>query len=286
MQLPVYHAQQAYLSSATITAMTISDAIAITTSQARGECLLADGYTLKIVDPNRKIVEAKGQPTTHKRRLTGEIYVDPHGPYSINLEAETCTCPAFANREACPHIAPAQSFFEAWKRGESAPVHRVEIAKGLVVLREIGGDRLMAREGYLLAFRSFDLAAAHWESRGYQSTTEIVALAKDEAQTVLKSGRYRGLLHVLRSGESYIAFGAGAVMADVRTSVAAKTAPRERRPSAPAHHLVSDDEADVPLKPTPAPKWRGDIDPEDVDAKINALRLGRAALQFANGKDF
>lgn len=171
----------------------------MTTSLARAERLPLEGYTFRRVSSfGRVIVEVQGQPTQHKRRATGETYIDPHGPYSVDPSERTCTCAAFANRGVCPHIDAACQWLEHWERGESAPVSR-EAIQDLIALREIGGDRYHCQERRVVVFRNWERASAYWESQGLVELCELVALHSHDLKSLHEAGRYVGLLLVTKA---------------------------------------------------------------------------------------
>lgn len=202
MSIPYFPAPQGRLHRTEIViAMKPRDARAATTSIIRAETLAAEGYRFKRVRPG--VVEVKGKPTTHRRR-DGSTRIDPHGPYTVDTVAETCPCLAFGYRGVCPHILPAQEFEAALERGESMEVRATRIDSDMIVLREIGGERLLCRDGRVIVFRSYETAASYWSGRRLVETCEI---AKATVQQLQESKLYIGMHLVTDRQDAPIDFG-------------------------------------------------------------------------------
>ena len=182
-----------------LTAMTGRDAKALTTSFARSQVLAFQGYKFRRLA--EKVVEAKGKPTFHKNRKTGETYVDPHGPYVIHTEDRTCTCPAFANRGGCCHLPYAKKWLESWERGESMMVQLVELSKNPIGFKEIEGNRWLAdSERRVVIFRDWSAAGCYWQNNGLVSLCQPEELRSTELEELAATGRYAGMVLVLADG--------------------------------------------------------------------------------------
>lgn len=179
--------------------MTGRDAKALTTSFARSEVLAFQGYKFRRLADG--VVEAQGKPTSHKNRKTGEIYIDPHGPYIINTKARTCTCPAFANRGACCHLPYAMRWLASWEAGESMTVQLVELSRNPIAFKEIEGERFHCQEGRIVVFRDWTAAGAYWAARSeINEITEPTELRSIELEELAAKNRYAGLMLMTADG--------------------------------------------------------------------------------------
>lgn len=164
------------LPQADLTAMTTGrDTKALTTSIVRSKTLLWSGYKMCVTMPG--LVEVKGQPTEHKTR-SGAVRIDPHGPYTVDTRAGTCSCMGFANRGLCAHLPAACEFYAAWERGESPQIRLVRFSKELIALKEIEGERyhVDAQTRRVVVFRDWAEAGAYWEAAGLVEHTELTEL--------------------------------------------------------------------------------------------------------------
>ncbi len=175
-----------------LTAMTTGrDTKALTTSIVRSQTLLWSGYKMRRLSAG--IVEVKGQPTEHKTR-SGGIRIDPHGPYTVNTIARTCTCAGFANRGLCAHLPAAIAFHQAWERGESPEIRMVTYSKQLIALREIEGTRYHCEDRRIVVFRDWEAAADYWQEDGVRQITEPVELTSQDLEELAATRKYAGLL--------------------------------------------------------------------------------------------
>ena len=173
--------------------MTGRDTKALTTSFARSETLATEGYTFTRVSDH--IAIAQGQPTTHRKRGTGEIYIDPHGPYTVDTDARTCSCPAFANRGGCCHLPAAKRWLDAWKAGRSVRVHLVSLSKSPIAFREVTGSRYHCQDGRVVIFRSWEAAGTYWAgNEDINLVTEPVELRSVDLEELAATGKYAGLM--------------------------------------------------------------------------------------------
>ena len=175
-----------------LTAMTGRDTKALTTSFARSEALAFQGYKFRRLEGG--LVEAQGKPTTHRKRGTNEIYIDPHGPYLVDTKARTCTCPAFANRGGCCHLPYALRWLESWEKGESMTVHLVSLSKSPIAFREVDGSRYHCEGGRIVVFRDWSAAGAYWATNeDINLVTKPVELRSIDLEELAATGKYAGL---------------------------------------------------------------------------------------------
>lgn len=183
-----------------LTAVNCSEAMALTTTIVRGESLISDGYTVSATH-QPDVYTVTGQPTVKKR--TGEVV--EHGPYTVDVVGQTCTCPCFAARGACKHLTGLTV-------GNGATA-TAPLTRGLVGLGEVGGARVAVRhiEGRPLVLCFRRMIDARVERAGLQlfqgaaaELTEPIALDLDR---LMGDGRYAGLLLVTGAQEVPIWFG-------------------------------------------------------------------------------
>lgn len=185
-----------------IVAVTPKDVLALTTSAARAKNLVLEGYTFTPQPSRNGDVVYKVQGPDEVKR-TGTVI--KHGPYLTNVSAQTCTCPAFCNRGACPHIE-ASADYHAGKRPRRAEVKD----KQLWALREVGGDRLRierddAGRALVLTFRSSGLALD--EAQACAKEGEELELIETDLSAIMADGRYGGIRTILREKHTDVLFG-------------------------------------------------------------------------------
>lgn len=180
--------------------MTGQDTTALGTSFTRSWTLYVEGYKFRHVEG--KVVLVQGKPTAHTKRATGEKYINPHGPYTVNTapSAQTCTCPAFANRGGCCHIPAATRWLEAHERGESVDIYTIERSKNYIAFQQVGGDLFhVDKLRRIVVFRDFTAAGDYWDADPELiEHTELVQLTSRNLEELAATGKYAGLaLHMV-----------------------------------------------------------------------------------------
>jgi hypothetical protein len=219
-----YHAPHGAIDP--ITAMDARHAAALTTTLVRAKNLLFDGYSIDAGDMPG-LFTVTGQPTTKKK--TGEEVA--HGPYDVDTNAGTCTCPAFANYGDCKHLACCRDL-----EAGNVPEFAEALEEVLWALQRPDSELKRAtEEGLLYVYRSEGLARN--DCRALRSVLGVVEPVAVHLTGILESGRYSGLRLVMRSGMETIWFSAvekpGRVPAPVRRERPGDGVPEAWRPTGP-----------------------------------------------------
>lgn len=190
-----------------IVAVNPRKALGITTSLANAETLMAQGYNFRRhVSGGRTLVVVEGKPTVHRNRLTKELYLQPHGPYTVDVEAGTCPCAGFQHHDGvCKHAAAARVFDEFWREGQSVPVIR-EALEAMSALKEIDGERYHVQDRRVVVFRNYARAGAYWQEHGLIEHCELHTLTSAGRAAIQGAGKYVGLRLVTASGHKDIDF--------------------------------------------------------------------------------
>lgn len=189
-----------------IVAVTTRKALGITTSLANAETLMGQGYDFRRhVSAGRTLVVVEGKPTVHRDRVTKALYLKPHGPYTVDVEAGTCTCEGFQHHGICKHVVAAQVFDTFWREGRSVPVIR-EALEPMSALKEIGGERYQCEDGRVVVFRNYTRAANYWQERELIEHCQLHTLTSSDREAIQGAGKYIGLRLVTASGHKDIDF--------------------------------------------------------------------------------
>jgi hypothetical protein len=178
------------------TAMNARHAQALVTTIVRGKNLLFDGYTIDAQD-KPGLYTVSGQPTVARR--TGKV--TPHGPYSVDTVAGTCTCEGFANHGDCKHLECCRDL-EAGK----VPLVREALESTLWALEATKqpGKRLVTEDGLLKVYRSEGLAIN--DARANRAEFGDLTPTAIHLKAVLEERKYRGLFLITRTDTHRVPF--------------------------------------------------------------------------------